>query len=203
MGMNISTNGSIQSTVENYVESLQKRLNKELKKHQKQINKELLNIIDKRIHSFAEKSAIMFYSSYTPVFYTRRGDLANIFQTQVTDDELKYWFDPDILTYRDGVSGGEWGLYDTVWRKGYHGGANLNGTGKYKVPHTYPYKKYDGEGHGASPWRDKSIQYGWDAAVKSPISPLEYFLQLKTDYEDNGYMKDKTAVYQKFLDKIL
>lgn len=177
--MNISTNGSIQSKVENYVESLQKRLNKELKKHQKQINKELLNIIDQRIHSFVEESAIMFYSSYTPVFYIRRYDLANIFQTQVTDDELKYWFDPDVLTYRDGVSGGELGLYDTVWRKGYHGGANLNGTGEYIYP------------------------YGWKAAVKSPISPLEYFLQLKTDYEDNGYMKDKTAVYQKFLDKIL
>lgn len=201
--MSISTNGSIQSTVENYVESLQKRLNKELDKNRKKIKKELLKMAEKKLRSFAEKSAIMFYTSYQPTFYTRRGSLYNIFQTQITDKGLEYWFDPDVLTYRDGVSGGEWGLYDTVWRKGYHGGANLKGKDKYKVPYTYPYKKYDGKGHGEPPWQDTSIRYGWDAAVKSPISPLEYFIQLKSDYEENGYFEDEQQVYQKYLDKIL
>lgn len=110
-----------------------------------------------------------FYADYTPQpdGYERHQSLYNLFQTQHFTGEnarLEFWFEPSEMTpFRSGYDG-EDGLYDQVFRKGWHGGA---GSGPGHPSPSTPY------------WRTPHPYYtmwGREAAVAN-VSPLDRFYE--------------------------
>lgn len=125
-----------------------------------------------------------FYNSYSPVDggYHRNESLYNILNTQLIVDssfdgagmysDLEADFDPKKVTpYRNGYNL-EGGLYDRVFRKGWHGGAG-SGPGHPKRKHPY--------------WRTPlNVWSNWGREAEvSAISPFRDFKNRVVEYEKN------------------
>ena len=127
-------------------------------------------VVDKRVHDIFNAVIQDFYSDYSPGYYDRHESLYEILQTEVSEDSLSIWFDPSKMTpFRSGYDG-EDGLYDQVFRHGWHGGA---ASGE-KHPAT-----------GTPYWRTPIPYYshwGRRAAVSS-VPPLEDMQRRVEDYE--------------------
>ena len=63
-----------------------------------------------------------FYDDYTPNSYDRGYTLYNVLKIDGgnTDRSFHFWFDPEEIPFRDGSIG----LYEQVFEKGWHGGAD-------------------------------------------------------------------------------
>ena len=65
-----------------------------------------------------------FYADYTPIIYDRNYGLFDLLETEVTSEQLSVRTNPLNMTgYRNGYKGDS-GLYDLVFRHGWHGGAD-------------------------------------------------------------------------------
>lgn len=107
-----------------------------------------------------------FYGGYSPRSYDRRGSLYDVPEIHASGTVVSVAFEPEVMTFRDGY-GGEDGLYDQVFREGWHGGAD-------KGPeHPSPGTPYWRAGKNFSKW-------GRPAAI-APISPLE---DIRTRFRD-------------------
>lgn len=119
-------------------------------------NGDLEEIIVKRVKAFVEKNIYPeadaweakdifdkfneivgdFYDDYHPDFYSRRGSMYLILDLKYDAlNGVTFEFDPSMMTFRSGY-GGENGLYDLTFRRGWHGGAKKDGSGdpRYRVP---------------------------------------------------------------------
>ena len=93
-------------------------------------------------------------------------------------------FKPEKFPSRTGYTGtGKDGLYQTVFKEGYHGGASHNGKMLYRTP--YPYYTYWGS-----------------AAEQASISPLEDFRQRWYHYEDTEFEADLNKTINKYINMI-
>lgn len=118
-----------------------------------------------------------FYSSqFQPNLYERRFSMKDVLNTKTTKDSLSVSFDPSRMTYRSGY-GGEDGLYDLVFREGWHGGAK-SGAGHPDV--------------GTPRWRYPPPYYTfWDGqAEREEISPLQEIRRSWVDYEEHQMQGD-------------
>ena len=190
-----------------YFEKLQAKAKEAVINAQKDAFAEYFEVADKKIREIYKNTITDFYNSHKPSFYNSRGSLYKLLQTEKTEDYLSVWFDPSKISYRngyaessksDGVSGG---LYDLVFRQGWHGGAMVNGAMLYPVGRFENGKPraYDGiynNGH-YKPYADETYTYGWTPAKKAPISPLDDFIQRIDKYQKTEYQKD----YEKIWDK--
>lgn len=134
---------------------------------------EYFEIVEQKIRDIVKSAVDDFYSSYTPEWHTRDNRLYNILRIDSgTQDGLRYLaydFDPSVLPYRDGSGGGEFDLYNTVFRRGFHGGAASG-----------PRHPQPGIPYWRSGWwldRDGGIHYhSWgDQAAGSVTPPLTAF----------------------------
>lgn len=117
----------------------------------------------------ADREIAVFYADYSPRRYRRRYSLYDIPDIRTVGDlKIVVDFDPEGTSFRDGYDG-EDGLYDQVFRKGWHGGAD-SGPG-----HPSPGTPYWRAGRNFSRW-------GEPAAIAG-TSPLEGIDDALTDYE--------------------
>ena len=116
-------------------------------------------------------------------------------QTKKASDYLSIWFEPSLISYRNGYAG-ENGLYDQVFRQGWHGGANING--EMLVPWAAPPIVYDGD---KTPW-SSPIKHSWKQAEKAPISPLQDFKRRINQYQKTEYQKDYENIWNKYKSNI-
>ena len=119
-----------------------------------------------RLYDFLNEAANQFYDSYDPKFYSRRGTLYNILFVDTDGETFEAEFREDVMTYSNGGGGGdEDDLYDLVFRRGYHGGAETgpnhpdDGTPYWRTP----YKKYTRWGGMAS--SSQSPKYYFDSLL--------------------------------------
>ena len=91
-------------------------------------------------------------------------------------------FHPELFDSRTGYTG-EKGLYKTVFKEGWHGGAKHNGGMFYRTP--IPYFKYWGK-----------------EATRSSMSPYEKFKERWYKYEDTTFESDLRRILNKHIDKI-
>lgn len=185
-----------------YIEKLQKKAKEAVEIAQKEAFAEYFEVAEKKIHELYQNTIIDFYADYTPSsFYKRRDSLKNLLQTERSKSYLEGWFDPSKISYRNGYSesstsdGVEGGLYDIVFRQGWHGGAMVNGSMLYPVGG----KPYDGkyDGGRCRPYEDRSYKYGWTPAKRAPISPLDDFLQRLNEYQKEEYQRDFEKIWNK------
>ena len=139
-------------------------------------------LVDEKVQSMFNSVVQDFYSDYSPEFYKRNESLYELMRTEVNNDSLTIWFDPSrMTTFRSGYDG-EDGLYDQVFRHGWHGGAG------------------SGDGHpsqGTPYWRTPIPYYnrwGYSAAVAS-TAPLDDIRNRVADYEKYEMQADFNRIW--------
>lgn len=191
------------SFYQSYIKKLQEKAKKAVKEVQEKSFSEYFNVAEKKIRTIYKDTITDFYNSYPNPFYDRRGSLYELIQTKKTNDYLSIWFEPSLISYRNGYAG-ENGLYNQVFRQGWHGGANVKHRGRMLVPWSYPTLKYNGETSPWEPeiWNSESILSSWKLAEKAPISPLQDFKKRIDQYQKTEYQKDYENIWNKYKSNI-
>lgn len=178
-----------------YMEQLQLKAKAAVKKAQEKTFEEYFEVADKKIRGIYKNTITDFYKDYYPHFYDRRGSLYDLIQTKYGTDYLSISFDPSKISYRNGYSG-EDGLYNTVFRQGWHGGAMIRGSMLYpvgKYENGKP-RAYDGT---YKPYEDENYKYNWIVANRASISPLNDFRNRIDEYQKNEYQKDYEKIWNR------
>lgn len=188
-----------------YMSKLQTKAKEAVKDAQKKAFSEYFEVADKKIREIYKSVITDFYRDYTPRFYDRRGSLYNLIQTKHGDDYLQIGFNPSKIAYRNGYAG-EDGLYETVFRQGWHGGAMVHGSmlypiGKYEdgKPRAYDGTYKDGV---YKPYEDEDYKYSWTVANKAAISPLDDFKKRLDVYQESEYQQDYEEIWNKYKSNI-
>ena len=127
--------------------------------------RDMLRYLDREMRQIYQSVIADFYADYTPAHYERSYSLYELFYTRMDFGEtpgMRYGFDPVNMSHFRSGYGGEDGLYDQVFRHGWHGGAD-KGPGHPE--------------HGTPYWRTpypKFNQWG-DPAEVADMSPLDAF----------------------------
>lgn len=194
-----------------YIDALEVKAKEAVKEAQKKAFAEYFEVADKKIRKIYNDTIKDFYKSYTPTFYKpRRGSLYNLIKIKRTDEYLDIDFNPSMISYRNGYAesansdGVDGGLYDLVFRHGWHGGANVKGKGRMLVPWSYPRMAYNGDVSPWEPsiWGSEEILSGWRLAEKSPISPLDDFRKRIDEYHETEYQRDYNEIWNKYKQNI-
>lgn len=83
-----------------------------------------------------------FYGSYTPIYYNRNKSMGNILDISYNSQNIHTEFDDSRFSSTNGTLNGE-GLYEIVFKRGYHGGAPSGpghpspGTPYWRSPHPF------------------------------------------------------------------
>lgn len=175
---------SLQSEIERYLDkNYIKKIEEKLQPVFVKARDEFYKVASAKIEKIYKSTIDEFYGNYNPKFYERRENsgLYNLLTIKTNDDELTWDFNPSVMTYRkdeDGnvKEGTEDGLYDLVFRKGYHGGSMYD---NQKGLHPNP---------GVPYWRtpEPHYRYWGRPAIKDSISPLENFNKKMYEYQNNG-----------------
>ena len=190
-----------------YMETLQNKAKEAVSKAQEKTFEEYFEVAEKKIKNIYRTAIDYFYESYIPNFYDeeyRRGSLYYLLQTKREKDGLLMSFDPSKLSYRNGYSesssspGVNGGLYDLVFRQGWHGGALIDGKMRYPVgiQSNRLYKPYDGIGNKPYETYDDVAKFCWGKAYKTR-SPLEHFRYMIDEYQKTEYQEDYEKIWNK------
>lgn len=174
----MASDSSVDAFIKAYHKRLEESIYKQVKAARADAWKEWIVYVKKKAEELANGVADDFYADYQPEFYERRGSLYHVLQMKIEDNgnTLSYGFDEQALTFRNGY-GGEDGLYDQVFRKGWHGGAGSIDPNKASVMGEHPSPGYPYWRKPYSPPGSKKTgYYRWGRpADMSPIPPIELF----------------------------
>lgn len=196
-----------QHVFEDWVNNLVEQTNQVIEKTEN----EFFDVLEKKMRTQYKKIIDLFYSEYTPKTYNRQGEngLYGLLRISRDEDGMAYDFDPTKLSFRNGYNG-ENGLYDLVFRKGYHGGY-LDKRGVYKIPWTNPVVEYNGDNNNddgrikpwqPEPWHDNhNIKHGWERAQKG-TSPLREWNKFIDHYNRNECQKDLDGILNKYISQM-
>lgn len=194
-----------------YMDKLQEKAKQAVAEAQKEAFAEYFGVAEKKIQSIYHKVITNFYQSYEPLFYERRdgGSLYKLLQIKRDNNSLSMSFDPSKILYRDGYAessfspGIKGGLYDLVFRQGWHGGALVDGKMRYPVgTQDGLYKPYDGDKCNGKyqPYKDETYEnittFLWGKAHKT-FPPLEEFRYEIDSYQKTEYQKDYNKIWDK------
>lgn len=181
--------------IDDYIANLKKEAESKIQEALKETKKEFLPLCEKKIKAIYHSVIEEFYFGYNRSFYKPRGSLYDLLECKSDDEYVYISFNPSKITSRTGYSG-ENGLYQSVFREGWHGGAKF-GDGAY-----YPWRKpptpYDG---AYKPWDDLK-SFIWQPAVKAPISPLQDFKNRFDEYQDGEFESDFRKIWEKYSSRI-
>ena len=181
MGLKITVDKNLERIMSNYEKTIINNIKQKVEKETPKIEKKVLDLVEIKLTEFYKISVLEFYNSYPNPIYDRRGSLDNLFKTKREGNILRYWFEPSEITSRTGYAG-EDGLYTTVFKEGWHGGAMHDGVMRYRTP--IPYYIY------------------WGKPAVQTLSPFEMFTALKEDYEKRGFRNDYKNIWISSLNNI-
>lgn len=181
MGLRISIDKNLEKIMGNYEKEIINNIKKEVKRITPSVENKVLDLVENKLNDFYKISVMQFYNDYSPIYYDRRYSLYNLFRTKREGKKLKYWFEPSEFPSRTKYIGDD-GLYATVFKEGWHGGAMHDGVMRYRT------------GINFSTWGKPAVQ--------SQFSPYDMFIALKEDYEHNGFRKDYKNIWVSSLNSI-
>lgn len=181
MGLKITVDKNLEKIMSNYEKAIINDIKQKVEKETPKIEKKVLDLVENKLTEFYKISVLEFYNSYPNPIYDRRGSLNNLFKIKREGNILRYWFEPSEITSRTGYAG-EDGLYTTVFKEGWHGGAMHDGVMRYRTP--IPYYTY------------------WGKPAVQTLSPFEMFTALKEDYEKRGFRNDYKNIWISSLNNI-
>jgi len=141
-----------------------------------------IELVDERIQECFRDAVAAFYDNYQPKYYDRNESLYDILDTELTGESYWISFHPENMTpYRTGYTG-EDGLYQTVFKEGWHGGA------AYGEDHPSP---------GVPHWRTPEgiYRYWGRRAAKAADSPFDDFKYRLQDYADGLAHEDFQRIW--------
>lgn len=153
--------------------------------------RKLASVVREKAMQIMREVIDAYYADYIPTYYHPRGrkNLYRLMETGVTDNgEVEIWFDPDRMTpYRSGYTG-EDGLYQTVFREGWHGGAKTGpghpspgaALGPAAAVYRTPYKIYTFWGR---------------TAYRMATPPLALIQEKIEEYNQNGMVDDFYIIF--------
>lgn len=146
-----------------------------------------------------------FYSEYSPGYYNRTESLYNLFQSETSPEYLKIWMDPDSMSsFRNGYSG-EDGLYDLVFRHGWHGGADKGDVTMVRLPGSDEVveRRTPHPENGVPYWRVPVPYYtSWGRKAYQSNPPIEDFKARLEDYNNNKNQADYLDAWAKHVHEI-
>lgn len=182
MGLKISVDKNLEKIMSSYEKEIINNVKKKVEDVTPSVEDKVLDLVENKLTEFYKISVLQFYNNYPNPIYDRRGSLYNLFRTKRDGNTLRYWFEPSEISSRTGYTG-EDGLYTTVFKEGWHGGAMHDGVMRYRTP--VPYYTRWGK-----------------SAVQAPFSPYDMFIALKEDYEKRGFKKDYRNIWVSSLNNI-
>lgn len=199
----VMANRTVDFFYDRYIEKLKQKARDEANKAISKSYKELFVEVEKDVKEIFHSVIKNFYEDYTPQFYERNESLYDLLQTDRTDNSLQIWFDPTKMTTFRGDSSdgagysGEDGLYDQVFRKGWHGGAGSISKEKEEMWGAHPHP-------GTPYWRTPEPHYTyWGRPAKvSEKSPLDDMRERIFDYSNTVELTKWNDILQKNLNKI-
>ena len=149
--------------------------------------REILPVVERDIRTIFIKVVSAFYDDYTPITYDRSWSLPALLVTELDKEKrsLNYDFDPTAMSsFHNGYDGDD-GLYNQVFRHGWHGGADKIRADKAEKYGAHPEP-------GVPYWREPIPYYTrWGSKAKvADISPLDDFNERLAKYEQ-GELRDK------------
>ena len=195
-----------------YMGKLQVKAKESVKDAQDKAFSEYFKVADKKIKKIYRSVITDFYQSYIPNFYDeeyRRGSLYNLLETKCNKNELSISFNPSKISYRNGYAessssnGVSGGLYDLVFRQGWHGGALIDGKMRYPVgiQDNGLYKPYDGLDNKSYETYDDIVKFRWGKAHQTR-APLEDFRSRINEYQKTEYQQDYEEIWDKYKSNI-
>lgn len=181
MGLKITINKNLEKMMSNYEKQIINNIKEKIEKETPNIENKVLDLVENKLTNFYKISIMQFYNDYSPIYYNRRNSLYNLFHIKREGNTLRYWFEPSEIPSRTGYIG-EDGLYTTVFKEGWHGGAMNDGIMRYRT------------GINLCEWGKPAIQ--------SQFSPYDMFISLKENYEHNGFRKDYRNIWVSSLNSI-
>lgn len=177
MGVKISIDRNLEKMMSNYEKQIINNVKEQVKRITPTVEDKVLTLVENKLNYFYKISVMEFYNSYHPEFYVRRDSLYNLFRTKREGNNLLFWFEPSELSSRTGYAD-ENGLYTSVFKNGWHGGAMHDGVMRYR---TYT---------------------DWGRPAVQTMSPYDMFIALKEDYEKHGFKKDYKNIWVTSLNNI-
>ena len=181
MGVKISVDKNLEKIMSNYEKEIIKNVKEKVESITPVVENKILDLVENKLTDFYKISVMEFYNDYSPIYYERRYSLYNLFRIKRVGNTLRYWFEPSEISSRTGYAD-EDGLYTTIFKDGWHGGAMHNGVMRYRT------------GTNFSEWGKP--------AVRSQSSPYDMFIALKEDYENRGFRKDYKNIWVSSLNDI-
>lgn len=172
-------------------EQVQTQVQTVLKEVRRRTYIEFFTLLKSKVENMYRDAIDEFYEDYDPLYYRRRNSLYDLIDITLGKDSLTIEFDPSKITYRDGTGGNENGLYDLVFRQGYHGGSTKDTKGTHPNP-------------GVPYWRTPYLLYSYwgQRAAKAPISPLLNFKLKLYKYQKSELQKDFDELWKKNVSNI-
>ena len=181
MGLIITIDKNVEKLMNNYQKELINNLKKKIDEVIPSVEKKTCDLVEDKLTEFYNTAVLNFYNSYPDRIYDPRGSLYNLFRIKREGKTVKYWFEPSEIPSRTGYDE-EDGLYTTVFKEGWHGGAMHDGVMRYRTP--IPYYTY------------------WGKEATQTLSAYDMFIDLKEDYEKHGFKKDYHAIWVSSLSTI-
>ena len=192
-----------QKFFDDYMDRLQKRAEVAVRKALVDTNKEYLRAVEKDMRGVFRSAINDFYSDYTPQEYRRTYSLYNLLETRLDESDeddigLVLSFNPsNMSSYRNGYAGDD-GLYDLVFRQGWHGGADKIASekefqwGVHPSPGTPYYRK---------PQKAHYPHWG-RRAERANVSPLSDIQSQVEEYQGTVNQALFNQIFNKHISKI-
>lgn len=170
----------------NAIQKLVNRVKKQMYDAALSAAHEILDEMEQDLNRFYYDIIKDFYSDYSPVFYNRAESLYDLLVISNNQEGLTGGFDSDNATAFE-RGGGSDGLYEHVFRQGWHGGAT--GTDKHGMTVRVP------------SWREPFPWYShWGKqAARARISPLDAWNESLETYKSSVLPRRYQALYRKHL----
>lgn len=185
-------NGFNTAAYDRWVNRVNRKMNEAANKVLDQAFPEFLEKVEINVRKIFTEAIDAFYKDYTPsgeYAYDRQYDLYKLLVVDRNQDRIALEFKPENMQgFRNGYNG-EDGLYDQVFRKGWHGGAG--GIHEEKIAQYGVHPGYL-PGQNVPVWRTPApyfTHWGEAAEVMSP-SPLELIQDNIKQYESTQIMHD-------------
>lgn len=177
------------SYYEKMIQKLKKKAEESIQRIMPAVWADYFRFAEQRIKVMFKDVVKDFYADYTPILYDRNYGLFDLLETEATPEQLSIHTNPLNMTgYRNGYHGDS-GLYDLVFRHGWHGGADhgdytrsyspdsAEGFTVISTPHPNPGTPY---------WREPVPFYTrWGVQAVSSEPPIEAFRAKLNEY-NNG-----------------
>lgn len=143
---------TVQSAYDRMVEEIKRDILERVNSAVKLADIDAAKAYEKYYKEVFDLAVDQFYDSYTPKDYRRNYSLYNTIYTEVTEEKVVFGYRPENMTWMRNPTTIDNALFDQVFIRGWHGGADRIDSSKVKMWGAHP-------STGTPYWRKHSVWY--------------------------------------------